>query len=364
MARWGRKGLSWYIGQWLDGNAQRPTQTATGWGKRKWSEPPKAFMKSKGAEYGMFKPRKSARSFHSRAAASESEHSSPAPGRSVFKRLYISSASNKHKPGKRSSWKSALLLIAVGSIGILITAFVFVEQNLREPLMHVAKIRVKQLATQAINGAVTDQVATRVASDSLIDWKMDSKGKVSGFMLNYNEHMRITSSTINTVQGILDDLQHVPERIPLGHALDSAIISNYGPKIPISFEPLGAVKVELNTREKNAAINMVLVEVYIKVITEIAIIIPFDMEPEVVETEIPISYLLVVGDVPMYYYDSTGKPIGESAPQAPNIAVPLQQGQGIASGSEAGEGQADSNVQDEQLELEGQKSGSGMFKLP
>lgn len=365
MARWGRKGLGWYIGQWLDGNAQRPTQTATGWGKRKWSEPPKPFMKSKGTEYGMFKPKKTVRSFRSNPTASEAEHRSPAAQRSSFKRLHISSVSNKPgKSGKRSSWKSALLLIMVGSIGIIIAAFVFIEQNLREPLMHVAKIRVKQLATQAINGAVTEQVATRAASDSLIDWKMDSKGKVSGFMLNYNEHMRITSSTIDTVQGILDDLQHVPERIPLGHALDSALISNYGPKIPISFEPLGAVKVELNTREKNAAINMVLVEVYIKVITEIAIIIPFDMEPEVVETEIPISYLLVVGDVPMYYYDSTGKPIGESAPQAPNIAVPLQQGQGIASGSEASENQADSTAPDELLEQKGQKSGGGMFKLP
>ncbi len=58
----------------------------------------------------------------------------------------------------------------------------------------------------------------------------------------------------------------------------------------------------------DVGINMVLVEVYIRVIEEVAIVIPFDLEPEVVETEIPISYLLVVGDVPMYYYDGKGQP--------------------------------------------------------
>ena len=210
---------------------------------------------------------------------------------------------------------------------ITIPLFVFFEANLREPLMHVSKIRVKQIATQAINEAITNQVVEQAKAEELIDWKLDATGKVSGFVLNYAEHMRITSSTVETVQSTLQKLHHIPEKIPLGHALNSAFISNYGPKIPIQIEPLGAVKVELNTREKNAAINMVLVEVYIRIVTEIAIVIPFDSEPDLVETEIPISYLLVVGDVPMYYYDSSGRAIGEDAAQAPNIAVPLQEWQ-------------------------------------
>jgi len=207
--------------------------------------------------------------------------------------------------------------------------------------MHVAKIKLKQVATQAINLAITEQVANNASSEKLIDWKMNSDGKVSGFVLNYAEHMNITSSTINTVQNTLNEMQDIPEHIPIGHALNSALLSTYGPKIPVKFTPQGAVKVELNTREKNAAINMVLVEVYIKVITEIAIIIPFDMEAEVVEAEIPISYLLVVGDVPMYYYDSSGKAIGETAPQAPNISVPLTPSTGVTHSPVSGDHKVD-----------------------
>lgn len=217
-----------------------------------------------------------------------------------------------------------LLVMMVFSI----QSFVYIERNLRPPLMNIAKIRVKQVATQAINKAITEQVANRSETDKLIDWKMNSNGKISGFMLNYAEHMSITSQTINTVQQTLNDMKDIPEHIPIGHALNSAIISSYGPRVPVKFEPVGAVKVDLSTRQKDAGINMILVEVYIRIIAEVTIIIPFDTEPEIVETDIPISYLLVVGDVPMYYYDNTGKPVGESAAQAPNISVPLGQGSG------------------------------------
>lgn len=200
--------------------------------------------------------------------------------------------------------------------------------------MNIAKIRVKQVATQAINKAITEQVANQSESEKLIDWKMNSNGKISGFILNYAEHMKITSQTVSTVENTLKDMEDIPEHIPIGHALKSAIISSFGPRVPVKFEPVGAAKVELSTREKDVAINMVLVEVYIRITAEVTIIIPFDTEPELVETEIPISYLLVVGDVPMYYYDNTGKPVGESAGQAPNISVPLSPGSGVTTQGE------------------------------
>jgi sporulation protein YunB len=234
------------------------------------------------------------------------------------------------------------LIVLVVCLFLGIQSFVYVERNLRPPLMNIAKIRVKQIATQSINKAITEQVAEQSDSEKLIDWKMNSGGKISGFMLNYAEHMKITSQTIQTVQTTLNN---IPEHIPIGHALNSAIISSFGPRVPVKFEPVGAVKVDLGTRQKDAGINMILVEVYIRIVAEVTIIIPFDTEPELVESEIPISYLLVVGDVPMYYYDSSGKPVGESAAQAPNISVPLGQGTGgVTTTPEKAEEEADTEA--------------------
>ncbi|RAP77047.1 sporulation protein YunB [Paenibacillus montanisoli] len=243
------------------------------------------------------------------------------------RRGWRSSGRRRRAPGKRMSRRKLLLLLMLLFILFFSQTFIFVERNLQGPLMAVAKVRVKQVATQAINKAITEQVAGQSNADKLIDWKTNASGKVSGFMLNYAEHMRITSETIGTVQTTLNKMGDIPERIPLGQALGSAIIASFGPRIPVKFEPIGAVKVDLNTRQKDAGINMILVEVYMHIVAEVSIIIPFDTQPELVETEIPISYLLVVGDVPMYYYDNKGNPVGESAPTAPNISLPMEQGQ-------------------------------------
>ncbi|WP_342663442.1 sporulation protein YunB [Paenibacillus harenae] len=333
MAKWGRKGWRFrpFGGSRMQLWSGRPFSRVrtVNWGSRRGTAGTGAAPKKWGS------PGSPSMKWMSRASAGGSKWGTKRAPMSFGSR----SRSQRGGAGSGGAWGSSpgkprirkrtfvIIFLIVGMI-FAIQSFVYVERNLRPPLMNIAKIRVKQVATQAINKAITEQVAQHSNSEKLIDWKMNSNGKISGFMLNYAEHMSITSQTINTVQTTLNDMKGIPEHIPIGHALNSAIISSFGPRVPVKFEPVGAVKVDLSTRQKDAGINMILVEVYIRIVAEVTIIIPFDTEPELVETDIPISYLLVVGDVPMYYYDSSGKPVGESAAEAPNISVPLGQGTG------------------------------------
>ncbi len=371
MAKWGRRSLWHRIGDALSGGgaggAFRRTKTVSwGSGRGKSGTSGSGTASGSGLKWGM-------RTASSKPAASwggRRKLPTPSIGGGIRRSSQPAAwgAGPREPRGRpRLRKRTMLLWMLVLMMVMTVPSFIFIERNLRPPLMNIAKVRVKQVATQAINKAITDQVAHTSEAEKLIDWKMDGNGKISGFMLNYAEHISITSETVQTVQAALSEIKDIPEHIPIGHALGSAIISSFGPTVPVKFEPVGATKVELNTRERNAGINMVLVEVYIRVVAEVSIIIPFDTEPELVETEIPISYLLVVGDVPMYYYDSTGKPVGESAQQAPNISVPLQQGSdGVTSkpgeagtepsadGAAAPDGQAGENAQGdgEMLQLE------------
>jgi sporulation protein YunB len=231
-------------------------------------------------------------------------------------RKWRSTGTNK-KSRKRVFFIFMLIMILFS-----LQAFIYIEKNLKPPLMNLAKIRVKQIATQSINKGISEQISHGTNFEKLIDWKMDKNGKASGFMLNYAEHMKITSSTIDTVQKLLDNLKSSNEHIPLGQAMNSVILASFGPDIPVKLTPAGAVKVDLNTRVQNAGINMILVEVFIHITAEVTIIIPFDSEPEIVETEIPISYVLVVGDTPMYYVDGKGNPVGNSSALPPGINLP------------------------------------------
>lgn len=273
----------------------------------------------------------------------------------MMRKRWRSRRRRKPPSGKRKMW----LIILLVAVFCLMQGFAYVDKKMKPPIMHLAKIRVKQIATEAINKAITAQVAEGKSTEGLIDWKTDTAGKVSGFMLNYDEHMRITASTMNIVQSTLQNVHMLKEKIPLGQALGSPVLASFGPNIPVRIEPQGAVKVDLNTRQQNAGINMILVEVYIHIIAEVAVVVPFDMEPETVDTEIPISYLLVVGDVPMYYYDNQGKPVGSNGSSAPSIALPSGQA-GVSGGTgvtpnPSGQNQQQTpggNMQGDELELE------------
>lgn len=223
------------------------------------------------------------------------------------------------KMKRKHIWIIALLLIALA----VIQGMIFLDRELRQPLMFLAKVKVNQLATDAINAAIKAEFARAAESDKMIHWRTNGDGKITGFELDYKQQMAITSKTIDVVERSLKAHEDVPERIPIGHALNSPLISSIGPSVAVKFHPASVIKAEVGLDQREAGINMLLVEVFVRIRTEIAVVIPFDREPEIVETKIPLSYALVVGDVPSYYYDGSGQPVGSGAAQAPAIALPL-----------------------------------------
>jgi sporulation protein YunB len=223
---------------------------------------------------------------------------------------------------KRMKRKYFWLIISVLLLFIIIQSVMFLDRELRTPLMFLAKIRINQMATEAINSAITEEVAQTADGDKLIQWKTTPEGKITGFLIDYKEQMGITAKTIAVVTRVLKQHEDVPEHIPIGHALNSPFLSSLGPRVSVTFHPASVIKVDIETQQSEAGINMLLVEVYIRIRTEVSVIIPFDQAPEMLETKIPLSYVLVVGDVPTYYYDNKGNPVGNAAAQAPTITLP------------------------------------------
>lgn len=199
---------------------------------------------------------------------------------------------------------------------------------MKEPLMNIAKVRVKQIGTEAINKAISERIAQTTSPEQLVDWKTDHNGKITGFVLNYAEHMRISADTVNVVQDTLHQLYRIPDYIPIGQVFDSVLMATYGPDVKVRFVPEGAVKIDLKTRQTDAGINNILIEVYMQIQTEVTIIIPFSTGSDVLKTEVPISYILIAGDVPLYYFNHKGERVDTSGEQSglsftpPTIALP------------------------------------------
>ncbi|WP_126428470.1 sporulation protein YunB [Brevibacillus marinus] len=209
---------------------------------------------------------------------------------------------------KTKAFFIALVLFLALSIQMLIV----VERRLEPTLLILASQKAEQLAKQAISDAVTKRIAqTGVDFNEIVKIEKDNEGKIQAYEFNFKEYSRIVGETTSRIQNRLKEFEEeqVDRYIPLGLATGSSFLAQMGPRLPVTFVPVGSVKTRLETELDEAGINMVLATVYIFVEVDLRIVIPFATEEKTVVTKIPITHSLIIGEVPQYLYDSKeGKP--------------------------------------------------------
>lgn len=207
-------------------------------------------------------------------------------------------------------------------LGLSIQSFYYIEKNLEPAIREIARARVEQMATKTLHDAVSEKIIKETNFKELVQIEKDKNGKIQIASLNYDRYAHIVADVTENVGHTLEKMEETPEKIPLGQALRSNLLAQYGPDIPITLVPYGSSHVELKPEVKEAGINMVLVTVYVVVHTKIKIVIPFTTEPASIKMEIPVSNALIVGDVPQFYYDGNGRAVGSEVPGVTPPAIP------------------------------------------
>ncbi|WP_432775887.1 sporulation protein YunB [Brevibacillus gelatini] len=215
------------------------------------------------------------------------------------------------KGGWKRRGRRIFAMFLVGVVCLLIL-FIIVEKRIEPTLMLIAQSKADQVAKLAITDAVTKRLTQQgVDFNEIVMMEKDEEGSIKAVNFNFREYSRIVGETTARIQNRLKEFEqeHVQTTIPLGLATKNVFLEHFGPEIPVSFVPIGAVKTRLETGLKQAGINMVLVTVYIYVEVDLRVVIPFATKQQTVTTQIPISEALIVGKVPSYLYNNpAGKP--------------------------------------------------------
>lgn len=180
--------------------------------------------------------------------------------------------------------------------------FIYIDRKLEPILMSIAQARVKQIATNAVNDAISKKIAQNTNFKDLIEFETDNEGNIKAAMFNYAEYARIVGESTARVEETLNDLEKMEESIKLGAAFDSEILADYGPSIPIVMRPIGSVQVNPLTTYQSAGINVTIMTVVINIRAEVQVVIPFVTEPTIIETSVPIAQTQIFGEVPQFYY--------------------------------------------------------------
>ena len=220
-------------------------------------------------------------------------------------RLYLKRQKNIDK-------KKIILIIII----IILLLSIIIVKKLNDRALPIfnkySKLKTKKIISTIVNSSVTDYISQNIDRDKLLITTSDSSGNIKSIDFNAVEVNKILSETSKVVEKNLKQLEKNNKRnlnkdvtfeLPSGIIFGNNIMSNILPKIPIKLELIGNIICYIDTDIKNYGINDALITVYINVLAEERILLPFSSTTTKVLTNIPIVMKLIEGDIPSYYMD-------------------------------------------------------------
>lgn len=232
-----------------------------------------------------------------------------------------------------------------------------VNQQMKPAVLAIAVAQAEQLGNYAINYGIGENVLSNIQHNSdpngspyidtnkLIVTHRNAQNEVSDYDLNSAEASRIKGVISNRIiwflrmaekgkismtNGPAADLQYAGSGrgygmiadIPLGQILNNALLSNYGPRVPVEMEVVSNVATDIRWDYKNVGINNIIFMVYLDVRVNVNLIVPFAMKTATISQHIPIGSKVLPLGVP-YYYNSGGSGASPSLPidQAPGSST-------------------------------------------
>lgn len=193
-------------------------------------------------------------------------------------------------------WLTAVLLLSLS-----VYFFWIVESNLKPTLLTIAEARATLIATQTINNVINEKISAIIDPQSLITVRVDDHGKVVLIQPNAMEFNKLAADTTIKVQDGLRAIADEKIYIPIGQVVGSQLIASWGPNIVVTIIPVGTVQVNVVDKFEQAGINQTRHMVYLMATTTVRIVIPLVSKSVSVNTQVPITEYVVVGEVPNTY---------------------------------------------------------------
>ena len=213
---------------------------------------------------------------------------------------------------------SFLSRITLTVITLSFSVFFFMQNcisNLEKTYQNLTSSQTKQVVTKIVNQVVLDNITSKEVS------------------LNYSEENYITydvnqintliSSLSSQVVEVLEDINNsdyqsivnndlsrkyqtndILYELEFSKIYNNIFLSSLGSKYPIKFELVGDVLATSSLDVEEFGINNALVSLNMKLIFNFSLTLPLTTTLEEIEVDIPLSIVLVEGEVPSFLYGS------------------------------------------------------------
>lgn len=217
---------------------------------------------------------------------------------------------------KKMGQKFGLLLFVLVILFVIAIIILRIINNRISPIvMDYSISEMKRVTSIIINRSINSDILDSSYIDKLFIVTKDDNSIISDITL---DSVIVNKITDNISDACEDNLRLIEEGkyqelkekfnigeeffyVPTGVIFNNTILSNLGPKIPISLKVIGNVTSGIATEIKEYGINNSLIVVSVSIKVEIMVILPFSTDFVEITNDIPIAIKLIHGKVPEFY---------------------------------------------------------------
>lgn len=188
-----------------------------------------------------------------------------------------------------------IILVIIMGFNVFIYAF---DKIVTPTVMVVADAEMRAKATEIINNCIIEQYSKDFNYDSIIKVEKDKEGNIAMLKADTLQMNKIASQVSLEAQKKMKELGNVGIKLPLGYIFKNNILAYLGPSITIKMQPIGQIETKYSSDFESAGINQTRHKIYVRVRTEVRVIIPTKSNDIEVRNEIPISETIIIGKVP------------------------------------------------------------------
>lgn len=202
------------------------------------------------------------------------------------------------------------LVFSFVTIGVFLLtslmSFWLIDCRIRPSLRELAGVRARQIAIESIHKTLQSQILPELEYDELVELRLTDNGKVAYLKSRTGAINRISTKATLAIQERLMELRSETVRIPLGQIFGLKTLASYGPLLPVKIIPLGVVESSIKDRFDSVGINQIRHNIFIRIKTTIKMVVPLVKEEIVINTDVPLTETVIMGEVPNLYLGTGG----------------------------------------------------------
>lgn len=206
---------------------------------------------------------------------------------------------NKVKAKRKIKRKIIFAII----ISFIIIGFIcnYFERNVTPIIINYCTAKIETLTVNAVNSAITMVINDGIDYYDLVDVISDKDGNITAIKAKSSKINLLARQISSIALQNVDKISKKGIKVPVGAFFNSAIIAGYGSEITVNFVSMGSVDCTFTSEFSEASINHTLHKIFIRVNSDISLIIPFSNNVISTSSEVLVSECVLVGKVPDTY---------------------------------------------------------------